>query len=800
MSRGPTAVTASQAALLAILLAASPASGAVAPMERERGSDARPVEAQRAAARLWAVRTHMYLAEEILKDLLPDGKLTIHRTDYHARTIGEKLGEFDVDPLLLAAIRQHPEAFRAGVMAGDSYPDVITGQSVIHPEVAAAWHSHSIGGHDAWLRHLWELRGPPSTPPAARAFVAGVFLHSAGDMYGHTFVNHFTGGAFTLKNPHNAKNHLLIDSYVGVRTPDVMITTRDKVQRISARDVSIAGAEDFIYRSMVDAAPGSTLDTHLLIGEESGRSIPRIFTNLRNQLDREIAWYSGVIASYNTAIKAKYDSALALGCKANAVITDCTPDAWRFKVDAASIEALRSGHMAVQGPIRDYNVQWRNEINRGLKALPQYSQRIVLALLYPIAEPHGVGEALKVAQEYVNLHVLAMGGAPPAVGQGIHLVAQTLDEIKDVLIPREVEKVIDEITRAPLDFMLLATVGMTAAQAEKFLTAPQTHFEEQMKFNPGVGGRAITLAAMNRELGLQDAGFTTGTDKSRPVEYVDYRKVPPLYNTMVLSQLSLLSHGAMNSLRVQIGLEPLTDSSHVMLGFMPSIDGDNQWHGGKDATSPVVPPRMLLAYKCDAYVQIFMRQTGEEGDYSCKGWQPSPLQAATTRATALPGVPLARLGDVVALQRQAIATTVAKRVAARPPPRPRVNPADATFRLSMPVVERWSRAAGVIARSPMASVLARDAGEPLTPTVDALAAALGRSSTATAAVAAHGFPARDFALAHVTLMRAAAAQRDPARAGGISAENLQFVATYRGDIDRLMRAAAVAYALPAAVR
>jgi hypothetical protein len=205
---------------------------------------------------------------------------------------------------------------------------------------------------------------------------------------------------------------------------------------------------------------------------------------------------------------------------------------------------------------------------------------------------------------------------------------------------------------------------------------------------------------------------------------------------------------------------------------------------------------MILAYDCNAYTQIFMKQTGEAGPNSCVSWTPQQVaQAAAPPAGVVPQrVAAAKRIDVLALQRQAIA--------ARPPVRRsapvRVDPADVAFRLTMPVLERWSKAANAIARSPLAPELARDRGDPLTPAVDALAAVLGRVQSATAPVSAQRFSPRDFALTHLTVLRAVAAQRDPALAKGVTVENVRFIAEQRAALERLLRDAGVTGAVLAA--
>ncbi len=93
------------------------------------------------------------------------------------------------------AITQYPEAFRAGALGPDFYPDMVVGQTYIHPydEVAG------VGSGD-WLPLLVDSvnRLPQYSYGRleALAFTLGYMLHYCGDMFGHDFVNTFSGGTF----------------------------------------------------------------------------------------------------------------------------------------------------------------------------------------------------------------------------------------------------------------------------------------------------------------------------------------------------------------------------------------------------------------------------------------------------------------------------------------------------------------------------------------------------------------------------------------------------------------------------
>lgn len=134
------------------------------------------------SAYAWKTKTHGYSANLLLKDA-KDGKLKIDGTDYAMPA------EYKT------ALEKYPQSFRAGVLGPDFYPDMLTGQSYIHPYDPDA----GVGVGD-WLKLLVE--GVNSMSPDsderynALAFTLGMAVHYAGDMFGHDFINAFAGGAY----------------------------------------------------------------------------------------------------------------------------------------------------------------------------------------------------------------------------------------------------------------------------------------------------------------------------------------------------------------------------------------------------------------------------------------------------------------------------------------------------------------------------------------------------------------------------------------------------------------------------
>ncbi|MHB2017263.1 MAG: hypothetical protein ACYCW6_09985 [Candidatus Xenobia bacterium] len=164
-----------------------------------------------APARAWMPYTHVWLAEEALKEAAATGMVTIWQIDPESGRRIRKVGRFAVDKALVAAILAHRGAYHAGIIGPDAYPDMLTGDFAIHPD-----NEQGAGPiADDWLERLWRRsRGNP----AAEAFVAGFLQHAAGDMFAHDFINYYTGGAWEVAH-HNALKHTTIEQYCETLTP-----------------------------------------------------------------------------------------------------------------------------------------------------------------------------------------------------------------------------------------------------------------------------------------------------------------------------------------------------------------------------------------------------------------------------------------------------------------------------------------------------------------------------------------------------------------------------------------------------
>jgi hypothetical protein len=553
----------------------------------------------------WKPITHVYLAQVAYDDAVNDGKVTIYQTDYLTGVIktdsgGQllKVGDYLVNPTLLDAIKRSPSQFRAGVLGPDAYPDILTGQQIIHP--AGAISPGETGkdlnpggpGPNPWLDALWHAAYDPipgQIPPGSlnalplffrqifldrwqqiinarneayvpeRAFVAGYLTHAAGDMFGHTFINYYTGDAFHfVPTPQNAIKHVVLEGYIAEKTPDPKF------------DASISGVEDFIYTNMVYGPPGTVLGDRLLRGENTKFSIPAVFSTLRVSLQRDIDAYYAQKSAYDKQID----------------------DANIF--NKIKYETQKLAFMAANGPRVTYEEYWRGDIDSGLRAWPSVSHDVALALFFNPEKKADVDRVKAILDSYVNKHLLSMAGAPDFVGATRAIVGSWIDAILNIIGIPAIKQAIENMKTDLYDYVLFNTLGMTTGQVKEYLGSSATQFDPVLN-NPAFfteGGNRVSRADFDRDQ-LKLSGRPT----------FDYQQVPAAYNTVVMTKLLMMDPAEVNRLMRDLGSSRTLNSPCAVLGFARTLDGSNQWD--------VNPVKMVVAQDQAAYQKIFMRQLGE---------------------------------------------------------------------------------------------------------------------------------------------------------------------------------------------
>lgn len=148
----------------------------------------------------WSLKTHFWIAQQVLNDACDDGKLTINDQAY------------DLPPALVESLRSHPDYFRMGSLGPDVFPDPIVGQTTTHPGVVSGWQT------DDWLKQLVLA----AQSPAELAFSFGFIIHASADIFAHTYVNQYAGDVFVLTDSERdvELRHFVLEKYIEGLTPE----------------------------------------------------------------------------------------------------------------------------------------------------------------------------------------------------------------------------------------------------------------------------------------------------------------------------------------------------------------------------------------------------------------------------------------------------------------------------------------------------------------------------------------------------------------------------------------------------
>ncbi|MGF1717286.1 zinc dependent phospholipase C family protein [Photobacterium chitinilyticum] len=153
------------------------------------------------------INTHAYIGQQIINDIESDGKIDIE--------IGGKIVSIDVPLDVKNAILKERDYFLMGTIGPDATPDVVVGQSVIHPgadNIPGRWEVSD------WLDYL---SNNMQDNDKGKAFYYGYLSHVSSDVFAHTYVNQYTGDIFNLGDGETLveQRHIALEGYIDSHTP-----------------------------------------------------------------------------------------------------------------------------------------------------------------------------------------------------------------------------------------------------------------------------------------------------------------------------------------------------------------------------------------------------------------------------------------------------------------------------------------------------------------------------------------------------------------------------------------------------
>lgn len=530
----------------------------------------------------WKPSTHLYLAEEALRDAYQNGGyVTINVLSGSQPQSPPVTRRYQVDPALWAAIQANPNQYRAGVIGPDGFPDILTGQQVIHPGQPDGSHIDT----NEWLQYLWI--SAQNASPQARAFTAGYLTHAVEDMFGHTMVDYYTEDKFTVTPIENATKHLVVEGYIGKRTPNILkynapSGSTARSDYVMSSDMSIGGLEQYLYNTMVDVRPNSPL-VALYSAGGAETSVPMIFSKIRWELQANIDWYYTRKANLQQRIRS---------CRV-----------FDFTCSKTALTAQLTWHMSVYGPITTYKEHWRADIDDGLKLWPQLSEQVSESLNFPSNDINlansapDITRAKAVTKEYLLRHLLSMMGSPDIFGNTVASVEAVMNAVLNAVQIDAVKELKKNVETALINQMLKPT-GYTVDAIQDILKNPETRFNPAMGLRPGA---TTTIQEFNTlVLHLNDNGVPLDVGYTYPDRRFEIDKLPAAYNSLTLAKMVLLSPSEYRRLISDLGGAPgAILGQNAALGYIRTLDGKQQW---ADNNSPFK--------SCRVFNALFKRQIG----------------------------------------------------------------------------------------------------------------------------------------------------------------------------------------------
>lgn len=562
------------------------------------------------SALAWKPITHVYLAEEAREELVrQNGSIRIDRTNFWQQRLDGTIGTFPVSSDVHQALANWPQYFRAGVLGPDAYPDILFGQSTIHPE------ENSFGGSDAWMRHLYNR----AATPQQRAFVLGFLAHAAGDMFAHTFVNDYAGGAFTLSDWNNPRRHIVVEGYLGRLTP--------KLRSPSSYTIDTSGVNAFIYTNLIDARrprsgiPLGTSDAeHLwrLTERTRYKSLPGAFTRLRAGVEDMIAGYYDHVRWLREQVR-DYNSRCSLW------------NPWAC-AKAVFYRAALWAYQGVGGLAIQYLEAWQQDITRGLRAWPETSTQVARALFMKQDHHANTDEARNVLRTYRQNYFCSMMGAPDlycSVSAIFSNLTRTILGPLDLL-----SRLKDEIINAQIE----KATGMSVDDWKRLASATAMDVDYHVGYRPrppnSPAGTPASLPA-SQELNIQTSMYTPNPalpNNSPQNPVFDVTRFAPAHNTLAAIKLSFFNTPAQwVSVMNAAGWTPPNPSNYffnfygfarpfsgqILLDHVLNLDDGNQWQPKRSIMdSRWVTSEMVLAADCGLFSRFFMQETGDRHNAS----------------------------------------------------------------------------------------------------------------------------------------------------------------------------------------
>ncbi|MBF0300672.1 MAG: zinc dependent phospholipase C family protein [Oligoflexia bacterium] len=179
-------------------------------------------------AHAFKVDNHILIGQEVLNNL---NKCQFSAGKPCVNMIKSEFKNLPINSEIAEALNKYPEYYRMGNSGPDVFPDIVSGQTAIHPGVRTTKGNKIVKSGFAtgeWLDLLIKKALSLNDKNArlkALAFSYGYAGHISGDVFAHTYINRFAGDIFDFANgeAEAERRHMAVENYMAQNYPNKVL-------------------------------------------------------------------------------------------------------------------------------------------------------------------------------------------------------------------------------------------------------------------------------------------------------------------------------------------------------------------------------------------------------------------------------------------------------------------------------------------------------------------------------------------------------------------------------------------------